>query len=95
LANQVARIAGTGTVSFSNCNFADWAAATPAIDLSGGDLLVNGCVFQKPFPQAVLQNKAQSAIFTANRLAGPFTIDNPAKANLQAGLNVEKKPAAP
>ena len=95
LANQVARIAGTGTVSFSNCNFADWAAATPAIDLSGGDLLLNGCVFQKPFPQAVLQNKAQSAIFTANRLAGPLTIDNPAKANLQAGLNVEKKPAAP
>jgi hypothetical protein len=94
LAHQVARVAGTGTVSFSNCNFADWAAGVPAIDLSGGDLLVNGCVFQKPFPQALLQGKAQSAIFTANRLAGPLAVDNPAKANLQAGLNVEKKPAA-
>jgi hypothetical protein len=92
LAHQVARIAGTGTVSFNNCNFADWSAGTPAIDLSGGDLVVNGCVFQKAFPQAVLQNKAQSAIITSNRLAGPLSVANPAKANLQAGLNVEKKP---
>jgi hypothetical protein len=88
----VARIAGTGTVSFNNCNFADWSAGTPAIDLSGGDLVVNACVFQKAFPQAVLQNKAQSAIITSNRLAGPLSVANPSKANLQAGLNVEKKP---
>jgi hypothetical protein len=93
LSHQVARIAGTGTVSFNNCNFVEWSNGTPAIDLSGGDLLVNACVFQKPFPQAVLQNKAQSAVITSNRLAGPFSVANPANANLQQGFNVEKKPA--
>jgi spore coat protein U-like protein len=93
LAHQVARVAGTGTVSFNNCNFGEWAAGTAAIDLSGGDLVVTGCVFQKPFPQAVLQGKAQSAVITSNRLAGPFSVANTANANLQQGLNVEKKPA--
>ena len=48
---------------------------------------------QKPFPQAVLQNKAESAVITSNRFAGPTAIANPANAALQAGLNVEKKPA--
>jgi hypothetical protein len=57
-------------------------------------LIVNGCVFQKAFPQAVLQNKAQSAIITSNRLAGALSVANPAKANLQTGQNVEKKPPA-
>jgi hypothetical protein len=93
LSYQVARIAGTGTVSFNNCNFIEWSNGAPAIDLSGGNLIVNGCVFQKPFSQAVLQNKAESAVISSNRFAGPASIANPAKAALQAGLNVEKKPA--
>lgn len=93
LAHQIARIAGTGTVTFNNCNFVEWGSGVPAIDLSGGDLIVNGCVFQKPFPQAVLQGKAQSAVISSNRFAGPLGVANPANANLQAGLNVEKKPA--
>ena len=93
LAHQVARINGTGTVTFNNCNFIEWSNGMPAIDLSGGDLVVTGCVFQKGFPQAVLQGKAQSAVITSNRLAGPFSVANPANANLQQGFNVEKKPA--
>jgi hypothetical protein len=91
LSHQVARIAGTGTVAFNNCNFVEWSNGVPAIDLSGGNLIVNACVFQKPFPQAVLQNKAESAVITSNRFAGPASIANPANAALQAGLNVEKK----
>ena len=54
---------------------------------------MNACVFQKPFPQVVLQNKAESAVITSNRFAGPASIANPANAVLQAGLNVEKKAA--
>ena len=93
LAHQVARLAGTGTVSFSNCNFIEWSSGVPAIDLSGGNLIVTGSVFQKPFAQAVLQGKAESAVITSNRFAGTSSIANPANAALQAGLNVEKKPA--
>ena len=90
-AYQVARVAGAGAVSFNNCNFVEWANSIPAIDLSGGNLIVNGCSFGRASPQAILQSTAQSAIFSANRFTGPFSVANPAKANLQAGLNVEKK----
>ncbi len=92
---QVARLAGPGTVSFNNCNFANWANGFPAIDLSGGNLLVIGSTFQKALPQLTLQNKAQSAVFVGNRLAGPLSIANPAGVVLQAGLNAEPKPADP
>lgn len=92
LAHQVARLGGTGTVTFGNCNFMEWSTGVPAIDLSGGHLVVTGSVFQKPFPQAVLQNKAESAIITSNRFAGPLGIVNPANAAVQIGLNIEKKP---
>lgn len=90
---QVARLAGTGTVAFSNCNFMEWSSGVPAIDLSGGNLLVTGSVFQKPFPQAILQNKAESAVISTNRFAGPAAIENPANVPIQAGMNVERKPA--
>ena len=94
-AHQVARLSGSGGVTFANCNFADWGNGQPAIDHSGGSLIVTGCTFVKPQPQAVLQNKAQSAVFVGNRFAGPTSISNPANAQLQAGLNVEPKPAPP
>jgi hypothetical protein len=94
-AHQVARLSGPGGVTFANCNFADWGNGQPAIDCSGGSLVVTGCSFGKPLPQAVLQNKAQSAVFVGNRFAGPTSIANPANAQVQAGLTVEPKPAAP
>jgi len=96
-AHQIARIAGTGTVSFNNCNFVYWDRenkGVPAIALSGGDLLVMGCNFMKDAPQALLSGKARSAIVVANRMGGPLSISNPAKANLQIGLNVFQKPKA-
>lgn len=96
-AEQIARIAGTGRVSFANCNFVHWdrgAKRTPAIDLFGGSLLVMGCNFMKDSPQARLRDAAESAIFAANRFAGPVAIANPAKADLQVGLNTARKPPA-
>jgi len=96
-AHQIARIAGTGHVSFSNCNFVDWDSenkAVPAISLFGGSLLVNGCNFMKAAPQAILRDKAESAVFEGNRMGGPLGISNPAHADLQVGLNTYKKPPA-
>jgi hypothetical protein len=92
-ARQVARLNGPGAVSFANCSFADWGNGLAAIDLSGGNLIVTGSSFGKAQPQALVQNKAQSAAFVGNRFAGPTNIGNPANAILQVGLNVEPKPA--
>jgi hypothetical protein len=91
-AYQVANIAGTGTVSFSNCNFVEWDSQrqkTAAIDLLGGNLLVNGCNFQSlSSPHIRLSDKAQAASVVGNRMAGPLQISNPAKADLQVGMNI-------
>ena len=93
-AYQIAHLDGTGTVSFTGCNFVDWdnnGKGVPAIDLEGGNLIVNGCNFIKPAPQVLLGGKAESAVVMGNHMAGPLKISNPAHANLQVGLNVAGK----
>lgn len=93
--DQIARIAGTGTVSFSNCNFVDWdrhGAGLPAIESFGGNVMVNGCNFVKAAPQLSLRGTARSGIFVANRLGGPLRLSNSARANLQVGLNSAARP---
>ncbi len=94
-ADQIARIDGTGTVSFNGCNFNDWNRKndkTPAIELSGGNLLVNGCNFNGSGPQLTLRANAKSAVFLGNHLGGPVAVSNPAKAELQIGFNTFQDP---
>jgi hypothetical protein len=97
--DQIARIAGTGTVSFNNCNFVQWdrnRKYLPAIESYGGHLLVSGCSFQGDSPQVSLRDKALSGIVMGNRMGGPLKVTNRSKGNLQMGLNVSteapKKP---
>jgi hypothetical protein len=93
-ASQIAKIGGKGYVSFNNCNFCDWAAkgkTVPAMTLTGGALSVVGSNFMRPWPQVELLDGSESLIFTSNRLGGPLQVSNPAKAQAQIGLNVEKK----
>lgn len=97
--DQNARIAGTGQVTFSACNFLNWNRRnnnTPSIELYGGDLIVNACTFNGPGPQVSLRGKARSAVITGNRMNGPLVVTNPAKADLQIGLNsFAKRPQPP
>ena len=96
-AHQISRIDGTGTVSFNGCNFCHWDAqvkGVPAIEAFGGNVLVSGCNFMASGAQVALRGKTQSAIVMGNRMAGVLAVTNPAKADLQIGLNVSKKPLA-
>ncbi len=96
-AHQIASIGGAGQVSFGNCNFVDWDrdhAKTPAIELRGGHVTVNGCNFLREAPQLLVTGKAKSAIFVANRLASPLGVIKAAKADVQVGLNVQTPPPA-
>ena len=93
---QIARIAGSGSVSFNNCNFLPCRNANgkvPSIETFGGNLLVNGCNFQDDLsPQITLRGDTQTAVVVGNRMAGPIRVSNPAKADVQIGLNVVAKP---
>ncbi|MDH7601619.1 MAG: glycosyl hydrolase family 28-related protein [Armatimonadota bacterium] len=94
-AHQIARISGTGTVIFNACNFVYWdhfRKGVPAIETFGGNLIVNACNFMAAAKQVAVRGKTESAIVTANRMAGPLSVVNECGADVQVGLNVCKKP---
>lgn len=94
-ANQIAKLDGSGTVSFNNCHFIQWDTkrqGLPAIEVQGGNLMVNGCTFRETGKQIALIGKTESAVITANRIAGGLDISNQANAHAEIGLNVYQKP---
>jgi hypothetical protein len=94
--NQIAKIDGSGYVSFNNCNFCDWAAKgkdVPAFSVLGGALSITGCNFRQKKRLVEIGPNAESLIFTSNHLAGSLQIANPNGIQAQIGLNVEGQPA--
>jgi hypothetical protein len=96
-ADQIAKIEGSGVVSFNNCNFVDYDAhdlTLPAIEVLGGDVIINGCTFMKPAAFHVfLDKEVKSAVVTSNRFKGNKNIINKSSGDVQIGMNVisEKK----
>jgi len=91
--NQIAKIAGTGTVGFSDCTFVQWGGrdgSRPAIQAQSGTVLIRGCEFRQNRPQIQLSRAVERAIIAENLFAGPERIINEAEGNVQLGLNVGK-----
>jgi hypothetical protein len=77
--NQIAKIAGKGTVGFSDCTFVQWDRKNEnrhALQVRGGTLLVRGCEFQAKKPQVELSEEVRRAVITANVFAGKASIAN-------------------
>lgn len=77
--NQIARIAGRGTVGFSDCTFCDWDHHNDnraALQVSGGSVLVRGCEFRADKPQIELGPDVRRAIISDNLIRGPLRIEN-------------------
>ncbi len=104
-AYQIARIAGSGDVTFQSCNFVDWghgATGSPvpsAIEVYGGHVSIQNSLFHRKAPQFSLRTGARSGQFIGNRLAGPVDIQAVSGIPVQSGLNIEPpppmRPAAP
>jgi hypothetical protein len=80
--NQIAKVAGSGTVGFSDCTFVHWDSKNegrPALQLSGGTVLVRGCEFQADKPQIELGEKVRRAVISDNILTGKSRIANHSK----------------
>ncbi len=91
--NQIAKIAGTGTVGFGDCTFVQWGGrdgSRPAIQAQSGTVLIRGCEFRQNRPQIQLSKAVERAIIAENLFAGPERIINEAEGNVQLGLNVSK-----
>ncbi|MHC4323787.1 MAG: hypothetical protein ACYSUX_05900, partial [Planctomycetota bacterium] len=89
--NQIAKIAGTGTVGFSDCTFVQWGGKERdrhAIQAQSGTVLVRGCEFRQNRPQIRLGENVSRAVITGNIFTGPQRIDNQSDGNVQLGFNV-------
>jgi Pectate lyase superfamily protein len=90
-ANQIGTIGGTGTVGFSACTFCQWDHAKegrPALDLTGGKVLVRGCEFQEKKVQIKVGSSVRKAVITDNLLAGKEKIVNESRGKVVISNNV-------
>lgn len=76
---QIARLAGKGTVGFSDCTFCQWDGKNEkrhAIQCQSGTLLVRGCEFQQNKPQIELGTNVARAVISDNVIRGKVRITN-------------------
>ena len=88
--NQIARIAGRGTVGFGDCTFTQWGGkdgSRAALQAAGGTMLVRGCEFRQNRPQIDLGADVRRAVITGNVFTGPPRINNQSKGSVQIGEN--------
>jgi len=77
--NQIAKIAGKGTVGFSDCTFVQWdrkREGRHALQVEGGSVIVRGCEFRADRPQIALGAAVRRAVITDNLLNGTARISN-------------------
>lgn len=88
--NQIARIAGNGTVGFGDCTFTEWGGKNgdlPAIQVQSGTILIRGCEFRQDRPQIRLGKDVRRAVIAENVFTGDERIVNESEGNVQIGLN--------
>jgi len=77
--NQIAKIAGPGTVGFSDCTFVTWDRhneGRAALQVEDGSVLVRGCEFRANKAQVDLSATVRRAIITDNLIKGSVRITN-------------------
>ncbi|MCZ7640850.1 MAG: glycoside hydrolase family 55 protein [Verrucomicrobia bacterium] len=89
--HQIAKVAGRGTVGFSDCTFVQWDAKKEgrhAIQASGGTVLVRGCEFREAKAHIELGEGVRRAVITDNIFTGPARVTNRSEGRIQVANNV-------
>lgn len=95
--NQIAKIAGNGTVGLSDCTIVQWDSKSEgrhAIQATGGTVLVRGCEFRQNRPQIELGPDVRRAVITGNVITGAPQISNKSTGNVEIVNNAATAPAA-
>jgi len=80
--SQIAKIAGTGTVGFSDCTFVQWdrdKEGRHAIQVESGSVLVRGCEFKEDKPQISIGEGVKHAVISENIYIDKPHISNKSK----------------
>ena len=89
--HQIAKVAGRGTVGFSDCTFVQWdakKAGRHAVQAAGGTLLVRGCEFRADRPQVELGEGVRRAVITDNVFTGAARLINRSAGRVQIANNL-------
>lgn len=89
--HQIAKVAGRGTVGFSDCTFVQWDAKKEgrhALQATGGTLLVRGGEFRADRPQIELGEGVRRAVITDNVFTGAARLTNRSRGRVQIANNV-------
>ncbi len=93
--NQIAKIAGKGTVGFSDCTFVQWDRKKEdraALQVQSGSVIVRGCEFQADRPQISLATTVRRAVITDNLLKGTARISNQSTGKVIISNNAADEP---
>jgi hypothetical protein len=96
--NQIARVAGSGTVGFSDCTFVQWdrnREGRHALQVESGSLLVRGCEFREEKAQIELGPSVRRAVISDNLFTGPARIANRSRGSVQIANNASDRPDSP
>jgi hypothetical protein len=87
--DQIAKIAGSGTVGFSDCTFVQWGrdGDSAAIQATSGNILIRGCEFRQDKQHIALGERVSCAIIAGNLFRGTPQIVHRSSGNIQTGLN--------
>ncbi|MDB6065429.1 MAG: hypothetical protein JWR26_1637 [Pedosphaera sp.] len=88
--HQIGKIAGKGTVGFSDCTFVQWDRENEgryALQAESGTLLVHGCEFQLNKPQIELGPNCRRAVISDNIITGKARISDQSKGRAQISNN--------
>ncbi len=89
--NQIAQIAGRGTVGFGDCTFVQWDRKKEgryAIQAESGTVLVRGCEFREDKPQIELGQAVRRAVVSDNIVNGKVRIANHGKPAVGGDSNI-------
>jgi len=85
---QIVHAEGTGTVSLSQCNFCQWAQGVPAVQVLGGNLILQASRFGQSKPHVRLGPDVKSAVIMGNSFRGGPQIANESPGDIQVLGNV-------
>jgi hypothetical protein len=96
--NQIATVAGRGTVGFSDCTFVQWDLKAhdgrAALQFASGTALVRGCEFRQAGAQVSLGEGVRRAVITGNVMTGPTRISNTSTGSVHIADNADTPGAA-
>src|SRR5262249_17940923 len=91
--NQIARIAGSGTVGFGDCTFMQWdgkAEGRHALRVENGSVVVRGCHYKEEKQQIELGENVRRAVISDNLFTGRGRIANRSKGTVKIANNAEE-----